>query len=68
MAKRKKMPSAVELGSLGGKARAKSTTKERRSEIARMGAAAYWEKYPEGDPKRRKRKKKKKRGVKRRDR
>ena len=43
-----KNPAAVELGRKGGlkggKARAKSLTKEQRSEIARLAAAARWKK------------------------
>jgi hypothetical protein len=42
--KRKKNTAAVELGRLGGKARAKKITKERRSEIARDAATARWKK------------------------
>jgi hypothetical protein len=42
--KRKKNAAAVELGSLGGKARAKKITRERRAEIARNAATARWEK------------------------
>jgi hypothetical protein len=34
---------AAELGRLGGKARAKEMTPERRSEIARRAAAKRWE-------------------------
>jgi hypothetical protein len=34
---------AAELGSRGGKARAKKLTKEQRAEIARKGAKARWE-------------------------
>lgn len=34
---------AAELGSKGGKARAESLTKTRRSEIARRAAAKRWE-------------------------
>lgn len=37
---RKKNPAAVALGRLGGKARAKSTTPERLSEIGRLGVKA----------------------------
>jgi general stress protein YciG len=33
---------AFELGSKGGKARAKALTPERRKEIARQGAKARW--------------------------
>jgi hypothetical protein len=35
---------AATLGSLGGKARAKATTAEQRSEIARKASAARWQK------------------------
>jgi hypothetical protein len=35
---------AAQLGKLGGAARAKALTKERRAEIARKGAAKRWEK------------------------
>ena len=53
MAKRKKKnPAAVALGRLGGRAKVKkgigSLTPERRSEIARQGAAKRWGKQ-EGD-------------------
>jgi len=37
---KKKNPAAVSLGSLGGRARAKSLSKVERSEIAKQGAAA----------------------------
>jgi hypothetical protein len=37
---KKKLSAAVELGSRGGKARAKALTPERRSEIAKKAAAA----------------------------
>jgi len=40
----RKNPAAVSLGRKGGKARAKSTTPEQRSDIARKGAAARWKK------------------------
>jgi hypothetical protein len=40
--KPKKNPAAVELGRLGGKARLKKITPERRSEIARSAAVARW--------------------------
>ena len=46
--KREKNPNAVMLGRWGGRrggpARAKKLSKERRVEIARMGAAARWKK------------------------
>jgi hypothetical protein len=43
MAKRKrKDPAAVRLGRKGGRARVKTTSKERLSEIGRAGAAARW--------------------------
>jgi hypothetical protein len=35
---------AAQLGKLGGAARAKALTKERRAEIARTGAAKRWKK------------------------
>ena len=37
-----KNPAAVELGRMGGKARAEKLTKKRRSEIARRAAAKRW--------------------------
>jgi hypothetical protein len=37
---------AAELGKLGGPARAKSLTPERRREIARNAAKARWDKSP----------------------
>jgi hypothetical protein len=40
MAKRSKNPSAVALGSLGGKARKKNLTKQERIEIARKAGKA----------------------------
>lgn len=43
-AMKKKMPAAVQLGRLGGKARAKKTPKGRLSEIGRKAAAARWKK------------------------
>lgn len=55
MAKKKvKDKRAVELGRRGGIARDRNLSKEQKSEISRKGGKAYWEKYPEGDPKRRK--------------
>lgn len=42
---KKKNPAAVELGRLGGKARARNLTKEQMSEIGRKGANALWRKY-----------------------
>lgn len=39
-----KNPAAVELGKLGGKARAKSLTAKQRSEIAREAVNARWKK------------------------
>lgn len=38
-----KILNAVEMGRKGGKNRAKNLTKERRSEIARMGGLKRWE-------------------------
>jgi hypothetical protein len=38
----KRNPAAVEMGSKGGKARAATLTKKRRSEIARKAAAKRW--------------------------
>jgi general stress protein YciG len=38
---------AAQLGKLGGAARAKALTKERRAEIARKGAAKRWGSRPE---------------------
>lgn len=40
-----KNPNAQAMGSLGGKARAKSLTAERRAEIARNAAEARWTKH-----------------------
>jgi len=40
----KKMPAAVQLGRLGGRARAKKTSKKRLSEIGRKAARARWRK------------------------
>jgi hypothetical protein len=40
----KKQLTITEFASLGGKARAKKLTKERRKEIARMGAIKRWSK------------------------
>ena len=37
-----KDPAAKSLGSRGGKARAKAMDSKRRSEIAKLGAAARW--------------------------
>jgi hypothetical protein len=42
MAKRKKNPAAVALGKRGGKARLKKLTPEKRSEVAKIAAAARW--------------------------
>ena len=39
-----KDPAAVALGKKGGKARADSMTAEKRSEIAKQGAASRWSK------------------------
>jgi hypothetical protein len=39
-----KNPAAVELGTLGGKARADKLTREQRQEIARRAAQARWKK------------------------
>jgi hypothetical protein len=44
MSKREKDPHAVFLGQLGGKARKRKLTPERRREIARKAAQARWEK------------------------
>lgn len=38
---------AKELGARGGNKRAKQLSPEQRTEIARMGAEAYWAKYPD---------------------
>jgi hypothetical protein len=48
----KKNPHAVALGSLGGKARAKTLTASERSEIARKGAAAKDKKLSAADKRR----------------
>ncbi len=40
-------PAAVALGKLGGKARAKKLSKERRSEIARLAIQTRWKKFKE---------------------
>jgi hypothetical protein len=42
--KKEKNPHAVELGHLGGKARVKKMTSEKRQEIARNAARARWAK------------------------
>ena len=42
-----KDPAAVAMGKKGGKARAKSLSAEKRSEIARNAAAKRWKKDPE---------------------
>jgi hypothetical protein len=42
--KPEKNAAAVALGSMGGKARAASTSKKKRSEIARKAAASRWAK------------------------
>jgi len=42
--KKEKNPSAVQLGRLGGKARIKKMTAEKRKEIARNAALARWAK------------------------
>jgi len=42
--KKDKNPHAVQLGQLGGKARVKKITSERRQEIARNAARARWAK------------------------
>jgi hypothetical protein len=39
-----KNAAAVELGRMGGKARAKSMSAKKRKEIAKKGAAGRWEK------------------------
>ena len=44
-AKTTKNAAAVELGSAGGKARAKKLPAERRGEIARAAAIARWTKF-----------------------
>lgn len=44
MGKKKKNPAAVELGRLGGLARARKHNKEELSEIGRKGAKALWRK------------------------
>jgi hypothetical protein len=41
---KKKNSAAVALGRRGGKARSKKLTAAKRSEVARMGAAARWAK------------------------
>ena len=46
MAKRKN-PAAVQLGRRGGKARMRKLSAEKRSEVARIGAAARWGKPAE---------------------
>jgi len=43
----KKELTITEFARMGGRARAKKLNKEKRSEIARKGAKAYWDKYPE---------------------
>jgi hypothetical protein len=42
MARKQKNPAAVTLGSLGGKARAKKLSPERRREIARKAIETRW--------------------------
>jgi hypothetical protein len=42
--KKEKNPNAVQLGRLGGKARLKKMTAERREEIARNAARVRWAK------------------------
>jgi len=42
MNRKQKNPAAVSLGSLGGKARAKKLSAERRREIARKAIQARW--------------------------
>jgi len=42
--RKKKNPAAVELGRLGGLARAKKTSRKRLSEIGREAAAVRWAK------------------------
>jgi len=42
---KKKNPAAVELGRLGGLARARNLTKEQRSAIGKKGAKALWDRY-----------------------
>jgi hypothetical protein len=42
MARKQKNPAAVSLGSLGGKARARKLSPERRREIARKAIEARW--------------------------
>jgi hypothetical protein len=44
MAKKEKDPHAVHLGQLGGRARKRKLTAERRREIARKAAEARWAK------------------------
>jgi len=41
---KKKIPAAVQLGKLGGKARSKTLSKKQRKEIARLGGLARWKK------------------------
>jgi general stress protein YciG len=49
---KRKNPAAVELGSLGGKARAKALTREEMSEIARKAGKARKTKLPPAQRKR----------------
>ena len=48
--KKDKNPHAVYLGQLGGKARVKKITSERREEIARNAARARWAKERKKKP------------------
>jgi hypothetical protein len=46
--KKKKLKSAMELGRLGGKARAKNMTAEARSEAARLAVQQRWQNRDQG--------------------
>ena len=46
MTKKKKQLTVSEMAKMGGKARAKSLTAERRKEIARKAIATRWAKKP----------------------
>jgi hypothetical protein len=48
--KKEKNPHAVQLGQLGGKARIKKITPEKRREIARNAARARWAKEKKKQP------------------
>ena len=48
MKKKKKQLTVSEMAKMGGKARAKSLTPERRKEIARKAIATRWAKKPRG--------------------